>query len=94
MKKEAEPVPKEWYEIPAYYKGNPSSFIGHQEEVLWPKYSDKLDFELELAAVIGTPGKNIHHKKAMEHIFGLAILNDISARDIQKKEMAIRLGHT
>ena len=92
FEKRGEPVPKEWYEIPAYYKGNPSSFIGHQEEVLWPKYSDKLDFELELAAVIGTPGKNIHHKKAMDHIFGLAILNDISARDIQKKEMAIRLG--
>ena len=54
-------------------------------------YTDKLDYELELAAIIGKPGRNIHKSQAMDHIFGLTILNDISARDIQK-EMKVRLG--
>ena len=92
FEKRNEPVPKEWYEIPAYYKGNPHSFIGNEEEIMWPSYTNKLDYELELAAVIGRPGSNINCDKALDHIFGLTILNDISARDIQKKEMAIRLG--
>ena len=57
-------------------------------------YTDKLDYELELAAIIGKPGKNIHKSQAMDHIFGLTILNDISARDIQKKEIKVRLGQS
>ena len=92
FEKRQEPVPQEWYEMPVYYKGNPASFIGDGEEVMWPIYTDKLDYELELAAVIGKPGKNIHKSQAKNHIFGLTILNDISARDIQKKEMKVRLG--
>ena len=78
--------------MPVYYKGNPSSFIGAEEEIMWPIYTDKLDFELELAAIISKPGMNIHRSSAIEHIFGFTILNDISARDIQKKEMKVRLG--
>ena len=92
FEKRGESVPQEWYEMPVYYKGNPSSFIGPNEEIIWPIYTDKLDYELELAAVIGKPGKNIHRSQALSHIFGLTILNDISARDIQKKEMKVRLG--
>jgi len=92
FEKRGEPVPSEWYEMPVYYKGNPKSFIGPEEEIMWPIYTDKLDYELELAAIIGKPGKNIHKSQAMDHIFGLTILNDISARDIQKKEMKVRLG--
>ncbi len=92
FEKRNEPVPKEWYEIPAYYKGNPNSFYGPGEEIIWPIYSDKLDYELELAVILSKPGKNIHESNAKEFIFGYTILNDISARDIQKKEMAIRLG--
>ena len=42
-------MPKEWYEIPAYYKGNPNSFYGPGDEIISPIYSDKLDYELELA---------------------------------------------
>lgn len=92
FEKRGEPVPQEWYEMPVYYKGNPASFIGPEEEIMWPIYTDKLDYELELAAIIGKPGKNIHKSQAMEHIFGFTILNDISARDIQRKEMKVRLG--
>lgn len=92
FEKRGEPVPKDWYEIPAYYKGATSGFIGHESMIPWPSYTKKLDYELELGMVICADGKNIKAKDASEHIFGYTIFNDISARDIQKKEMAIRLG--
>ncbi len=92
FEKRNEPVPPAWYEIPAYYKGPTTGFIGHDEIVPWPAYTQKLDYELEFGLVIGRDGKNIKAEKAKDHIFGYTIFNDISARDIQKKEMAIRLG--
>lgn len=92
FKKRNEDIPAAWYEIPAYYKGPSHGFIGHQDEILWPSYTDILDYELELGMVIGKCGKNIKESNALEHIFGFTILNDISARDIQKKEMSVRLG--
>lgn len=92
FEKRKEPIPQAWYEIPAYYKGATAGFIGPEEEILWPSYTDILDYELELAVVMGKDGKNIKEEEALDHIFGYTILNDISARDIQKKEMAVRLG--
>ncbi len=92
FKKRNEPIPQAWYEIPAYYKGATEGFIGDGEEILWPSYTDVLDYELELAMIVGRDGKNIKEDEASSHIFGYAVLNDISARDIQKKEMAVRLG--
>jgi len=90
--KRKEPIPQEWYEMPVYYKGNPNSFIGPNEKVIWPSYSNVLDYELEIGIIIGRDGKNISKSKACDHILGISILNDISARDIQRKEMAVRLG--
>jgi 2-keto-4-pentenoate hydratase/2-oxohepta-3-ene-1,7-dioic acid hydratase in catechol pathway len=92
FEKRGESIPEAWYEIPAYYKGPTTGFIGQDEDILWPSYSQKLDYELELALVIGRDGINITEKKAKDYIFGYTILNDISARDIQKKEMSVRLG--
>jgi 2-keto-4-pentenoate hydratase/2-oxohepta-3-ene-1,7-dioic acid hydratase in catechol pathway len=92
FEKRNEPVPSAWYEIPAYYKGGNTGFIGNDEIIPWPFYSQQLDYELELGVVIGRDGKNIKAKDAKNHIFGFTILNDISARDIQRKEMSIRLG--
>jgi len=92
FKKRNEPVPPAWFEIPAYYKGATSGFIGPEDEVPWPSYTEILDYELELGMVIARDGYNIKEMDAIDHIFGFTILNDISARDIQKKEMAIRLG--
>lgn len=92
FEKRNEPVPAAWYEIPAYYKGGNSGFIGNDEIIPWPFYSQLLDYELELGLVIGRDGKNVKARDAKKHIFGFTILNDISARDIQKKEMSIRLG--
>lgn len=90
--KRGEPIPEAWYEIPFYYKGNPNSFIGPDAEVHWPRYTRILDYELELGCVIGKKGRNIGAEDAGRYIFGYTIINDFSARDIQKKEMQIRLG--
>ncbi len=92
FQKRGEEVPPEWYQYPVYYKGAVTNFIGHQEEILWPSYTDVLDYELELGFVIGKDGYNIKPNKAFDHLFGMTILNDISARDIQQSEMKVRLG--
>ena len=90
--KRGEEIPPAWYEIPVYYKGNTKSFIGNGAAIPWPSFTEKLDYELELAAVIGRDGKNIKEENAWDHVFGFTILNDVSARDIQRKEMSVRLG--
>lgn len=92
FEKRNEPIPEAWYEIPAYYKGATAGFIGPEDIVPWPYYTKKLDYELEFGIVIGKDGKNIKAQNALDHVFGYTIFNDISARDIQKKEMAVRLG--
>lgn len=92
FEKRGEKIPDDWFTIPAYYKGAGHSFIGPSQDIIWPYFTDKLDYELELAMIIGKEGKNIKEENAFQHIFGFTILNDISARDLQKKEMAIRLG--
>jgi len=92
FEKRKEPVPEAWYEMPVYYKGPTTGFIGNDDIIPWPKYTKKLDYELELGCIIGKKGKNISRDKAGDYIFGFTIFNDISARDIQKKEMSVRLG--
>lgn len=92
FEKRKEPIPEAWYEIPAYYKGPTTGFIGTNSEILWPSYTKVLDYELELGMIVSRSGKNIKSEYAIDHILGWTILNDISARDIQKKEMAVRLG--
>lgn len=82
----------EWYEIPAYYKGNHRSVIGPGEVIPWPSYTRRLDFETEIACVVGKYGKNLTPEQAKRHIAGYMIFNDVSARDIQKKEMLTRMG--
>ena len=81
-----------WYRRPIYYKGNPGSVVGHEAEVRWPSITQKLDFELEFAIVIGRGGVNIPASRAREHIAGFCLFNDFSARDVQFDEMAGRLG--
>ena len=91
-KRRNEELPKEWYEIPAYYKGNHREIYGFEDEIPWPFYTKKLDFECEIACVIGKKGKNVSLEEAQNYIFGYMIFNDFSARDIQKKEMVLRMG--
>jgi 2-keto-4-pentenoate hydratase/2-oxohepta-3-ene-1,7-dioic acid hydratase in catechol pathway len=92
FEKRGEPMPKEWYDIPVYYKGNHQSIIGPDEDVLWPSFTQKFDYELEIAFVIGRRGRNIRAENAMEYVAGFTVMNDFSARDIQGKEMRVRLG--
>jgi 2-keto-4-pentenoate hydratase/2-oxohepta-3-ene-1,7-dioic acid hydratase in catechol pathway len=87
-----EPMPPEWYEIPVYYKSGHRNVIGTDQDVLWPSFTEKFDYELELAAVIGKEGRNIKAAEARRYIAGFTIMNDFSARDIQRKEMKVRLG--
>jgi 2-keto-4-pentenoate hydratase/2-oxohepta-3-ene-1,7-dioic acid hydratase in catechol pathway len=85
-------VPAEWYEVPAYYKAIPDTVIGPEDEIPWPPYTDRLDHELELAAVIGSPGRDIPREQALEHVFGYTLWNDLSARDVQARELPIGMG--
>jgi 2-keto-4-pentenoate hydratase/2-oxohepta-3-ene-1,7-dioic acid hydratase in catechol pathway len=86
------PIPPIWYRQPIYYKGNRFSVIGHQHDVRWPRYSRVMDYELELACVIGRGGSDIPRERALDHVFGYTIFNDASARDAQGMEMAGGLG--
>jgi 2-keto-4-pentenoate hydratase/2-oxohepta-3-ene-1,7-dioic acid hydratase in catechol pathway len=86
------PIPDEWYEVPAYYKGMPDTVIGPEEEIPWPSYTDRLDHELELGAVIGRRGKDVPAAEADDYIFGYTIWNDVSARDVQTRELPIGMG--
>ena len=89
--RKADPPP-EWFNIPAYYKGNVDAIYGPEDEVPWPFYTDKLDYELEICAVIGRGGRTIAAEDAAAHIVGYTIYNDWSARDIQRREMSIGVG--
>jgi len=81
-----------WYEIPVFYFSNPNALLGHGASVFAPAGSQELDYELELGIVIGTGGRNIQPADAWEHVAGLTILNDWSARDLQRKEVQVGLG--
>jgi fumarylacetoacetate (FAA) hydrolase len=75
-------VPPEWYEQPVFYFSNPAAIYGPEDEVPYPDGTEQLDYELEVAAVIGVEGT----------IGGFTVMNDWSARDVQLKEMRVGLG--
>ncbi len=85
-------LPPAWYEIPVCYKGNPNSVIGPEDIILWPSFTELLDYELEYGIYIGKEGRNISQDEAEKYIAGYTIFNDVSARDIQMKEMSVGLG--
>lgn len=85
-------IPKEWYEAPAFYFTNHHAIIGPETPLSYPSFTKCLDFELEIACVIGKQGKDIKAGDAEDYIFGFTILNDWSARDIQMEEIKIGLG--
>ena len=85
-------VPAEWYEIPVYWKGNCDAVFGPEDEVPWPAYTEKLDYELEVGAVIGRRVRGVGVAEAADCIAGYTIFNDWSARDIQFREMKVGLG--
>ncbi len=73
-------------EVPVFFTKPPTAVIGTGDDIpYWPALSTSIDYEVELAVVIGTAGRNIPRDAAMKHIFGYTILNDITARDVQRR---------
>jgi fumarylacetoacetate (FAA) hydrolase len=85
-------VPENWYKFPVFYFSNPNNNYGHEDVIPYPSYTQALDYELEIAVVIGKPGKDIKPEQAQDHIFGYTIFNDWSARDLQVQEMKVNFG--
>ena len=85
-------VPPVWYQSPFCYFTNPNAVTGPDEEIPVPPGCRRLDLELEVAAVIGRPGRNLTPDEAGDHIAGYTIFNDWSARDLQMAEMRLGLG--
>ena len=85
-------VPENWYKFPVFYFSNPNNNYGHEDTIPYPSYTQALDYELEVAVVIGKPGINIQPEDAADHIFGYTIFNDWSARDLQVQEMKVNFG--
>jgi 2-keto-4-pentenoate hydratase/2-oxohepta-3-ene-1,7-dioic acid hydratase in catechol pathway len=82
----------DWYELPVYYFSNPQALVGDGAEVAIPPLSDELDYELEVAAVVGRDGADLDAAGAESHIAGYCVMNDWSARDLQRREMKLSMG--
>jgi fumarylacetoacetate (FAA) hydrolase len=82
----------EWYELAVFYFSNTSEVYGPEEAIPYPQNSQEMDFELEIACVIGREGKNITADEALDYIAGYLIMNDWSARDLWRKEQPLNMG--
>jgi 2-keto-4-pentenoate hydratase/2-oxohepta-3-ene-1,7-dioic acid hydratase in catechol pathway len=85
-------VVPEWYEAPTFYFTNPYALVGAHDDVPVPPGSELFDFECEVAVVVGRDGASLTPEQAREHVFGYTVLNDWSARDLQRREMKVSLG--
>jgi fumarylacetoacetate (FAA) hydrolase len=85
-------MPPAWYDAPIFYFSNPTALVGHDAAVSPPSGCAELDYELELGVIIGHGGRNIEPERAWEHVYGFTVLNDFSARDLQRREMAVGIG--
>jgi fumarylacetoacetate (FAA) hydrolase len=90
-RRNAEMIP-EWYEFPVFYFSNTAALFGADERVPYPPSSHEVDFELEMACVIGQEGGDIAAADAPAYIAGYMVMNDWSARDLQRQEMKMNLG--
>ncbi|MDL4817303.1 fumarylacetoacetate hydrolase family protein [Actinomadura opuntiae] len=85
-------VPEEWYEEPLFYFSNPAAIVAPYGTVAIPPGARRLDYELEVAAVIGRAGSDLSPENAAGHILGYTIMNDWSARDLQEREFKQPMG--
>lgn len=85
-------IPTVWYQAPRYYKCNALNVVGDGDDITWPSYSQRMDFELEMGWVVGKRARDIAPENALDHLFGFTIYNDFTARDTLFAEMAARLG--
>jgi fumarylacetoacetate (FAA) hydrolase len=82
----------EWYQIAVFYFSNTSELYGQNETVPYPRLSREVDFELEMAAVVGREGRDIPAEEAPDYIAGYTVLNDWSARDLWRQEQSLNMG--
>ncbi len=85
-------VPERWYAAPTFYFTHPFALVGAHDDVAVPPGSQRFDFELEVAAVLGADLSSPTPEQAREALFGYTVLNDWSARDLQAAEMQVSLG--
>ncbi|WP_280230641.1 fumarylacetoacetate hydrolase family protein [Nocardia cyriacigeorgica] len=85
-------VPEAFRSVPICYECNTGTVLGPGDPIPWPAYTEQLDFELEIGFYVGKAGRNISVEDAPNHIAGVTIFNDISARDIQFYEMSLNIG--
>lgn len=81
----------QWYERPVFYFSSPYAVMG-EGDVALPPGCESFDFELEVAAIIGAPGKNVTPREGEDLVIGYCVMNDWSARDIQQDEMKLSMG--
>lgn len=85
-------IPEAWFRLPVFYFSNVSEIRGPGDPVWAPRDSRELDYELEVAAIVDTPARDVDAARGEEAIGGYMILNDWSARDLQREETTVRLG--
>jgi 2-keto-4-pentenoate hydratase/2-oxohepta-3-ene-1,7-dioic acid hydratase in catechol pathway len=85
-------LPEDILRLPVHYRASSTDVAGPEAPIIWPNYTEKLDYELEIAICIGKYGVNIPEEKAGEYIFGYTVYNDVSARDMQVREMRLGFG--
>lgn len=85
-------LPQIFRDYPLFYFSNRMNLVGHNADVTWPADAKLLDFELEIGACIGKAAKDVSRSEAEQYIFGYTIFNDVSARDIQSRQMPGGLG--
>jgi 2-keto-4-pentenoate hydratase/2-oxohepta-3-ene-1,7-dioic acid hydratase in catechol pathway len=89
---QGEDIQPEWYEAPSFLFMNPHAIVGNGDEVEKPYGTERMDFELEVAAVVCRDARNVAVEDAGDYIGGYLIMNDWSARDIMRREMKLGLG--
>jgi 2-keto-4-pentenoate hydratase/2-oxohepta-3-ene-1,7-dioic acid hydratase in catechol pathway len=82
----------DWYELPVFYFSNPYAICGPEDEVPIAPGSTEMDYELEVAAIVGRGGADLDPAEAEQHIAGYCVMNDWSARDVQRREMKLSMG--
>jgi fumarylacetoacetate (FAA) hydrolase len=85
-------IPEPWYRLPVFYFSNVSELRGPGEPVWAPRGSVELDYEAEVGLLIDTPATDLPEERGEEAVGGLFVLNDWSARDLQRDETPVRLG--
>ena len=85
-------VPAEWYDVPVYYRSMGTTVTGPDTVLPWPSYTRQLDHELELAVVVGRAARDVAAEDWLDVVFGFTIWNDMSARDVQRRELPVGMG--